>query len=158
MIARALAVLLLAALALAGVQTWRLHRAQLAVGAAKLKMAQNAAQAATALAAAQSDAREQERKHVEDARAAAAQYQQDVALVAHKAQVVIDDLRAGNLRLRDQWQGCQADRVPATGSSAAGVDAAAELRKASAGHLVQAAAACDAQVKALQDVLRRERE
>lgn len=151
MILRAVIVALVAALVLVGAQTWRLHRAELTVATLR-------ADAATAEAKAQAAAREQERKHVEEIASIEAGYQQNLEMVAHKSRVVIDDLRAGNLRLREQWQGCQADRVPDSPAAAASVDAAEQGRAASAARIVRAADTCDAQVAALQALVRADRE
>lgn len=73
---------------------------------------------------------------------------------------VIADLRAGRERLRQHWQGCPAAaarNVPEAAAGAAGTDAGAADRAESAGRIVRFAAECDAQVKALQNILTLER-
>jgi hypothetical protein len=71
---------------------------------------------------------------------------------------VADDLRAGNLKLRNRWQGCQAtDRVSDAATRAAESDAEAADRAESAGRIVRAAREADEQIKGLQDILRAER-
>ena len=73
---------------------------------------------------------------------------------------VVTDLRSGNLRLRDRWQGCEADlagRMPQTPPLAGQPDAASRDRDESAGRIVRAAAKCDAHVIQLQNVLLEER-
>lgn len=73
---------------------------------------------------------------------------------------VVNDLRNGNLRLRDRWQGCEADlagRLPETGYAPGQFDATPRDREESAGRIVRAAAECDAQVIQLQNVLLEER-
>lgn len=72
---------------------------------------------------------------------AQAQYEKDVA-----------DLRAGNLRLRKQWQ-CPSTSVPGTTSGSGEPDAAADQRAADAANLVRIAADADAQIKALQQIV-----
>lgn len=74
------------------------------------------------------------------------------------AAAVVADLRAGNLRLRRHWEGCEAVRLSDAAASAAELDAAARDREESAGRIVRAAAQCDAQVRGLQDLLILERE
>lgn len=73
---------------------------------------------------------------------------------------VVDGLRAGTLRLRDEWRGCQArlDGALSGAAAAAGrADAAEQRRGESAGRIVRAAAECDAQVSALQALVRADR-
>lgn len=75
-----------------------------------------------------------------------------------KADRLASDLRVGDQRFRKLWAQCQA--VPASGevpASPGAVDAGADDRAASAAAIVRAAAQCDAQVMALQDILRQER-
>lgn len=67
-------------------------------------------------------------------------------------------LRAGNLRLRDQWQGCKARGVPGVAGTASEPDAAGDGRAESAGRIVRAADECAAQVSGLQDFIRSERQ
>ena len=64
---------------------------------------------------------------------------------------VISDLRAGNLRLRQHWQGCP--RLPDTPAAAPGGDAGAGLREAGAGDLVRLGAEADAIIRACQAVI-----
>lgn len=66
-------------------------------------------------------------------------------------QLVVADLRSGNLRLQNRWAGCEAARklgYPATPGES-GPEAGD--REESAGRIVRAAAQCDAQVIGLQD-------
>jgi hypothetical protein len=68
---------------------------------------------------------------------------------------VAADLRTGNLRLRRLWEGCQASgQVSGAGAAIGGPDGRADDRADSAGRIVGAAAACDAQVKGLQSAIR----
>lgn len=68
-----------------------------------------------------------------------------------KRDQVIDDLRAGNLRLRKQWQGCSSS-VPEADTSAGSADGEADLREAGAGDIVRLAAKCDATIEAFQAI------
>lgn len=90
--------------------------------------------------------------------ATAEQYQKALNDANRKHDRTVADLRAGNLRLRKQWQGCQ---VPAPGEAATGgrgTDADAELRADDSGHLVRVGAKCDAWIHSLQQTLKDERQ
>lgn len=118
--------------------------------------AENAAERANAAATASEQARKAEATLADLANEVAAEYErgkQDAQMVADR---VVDDLRAGNLRLRKQWQGCEA-RVPEAPASPSEPDATPAGRAGSAGRIVRAAAACDAQVKGLQALVRADR-
>lgn len=89
-----------------------------------------------------------------------AAYQRGLNDAKAAADRVVADLRDGNLRLREQWRGCEASaRVSTPAAAGPGVDAAADagaedpkraVRDASAGRLVQYGAEADALIKALQ--------
>lgn len=68
------------------------------------------------------------------------------------AQTVTSGLRTGNLRLRQQWQGCQTQLSQVAGT-ADELNAALRSREESAGRIVGIAAACDAQVLGLQQLI-----
>lgn len=99
-------------------------------------------------------AREQERRHAEALNAAAEKYEQDKRHAQEQADRVVADMRAGTLRLRREWAGCETARVSAATAAAAEPDATAADRSESAGRIVRAAAECDAQVTGLQEVIR----
>ena len=134
------------ALTATGVQTERLHYQE----------GRNAKLAA-ALGKAQVDAQIQARKaEQEKAQAIAAiadQYEQDKANAQKAADRTIADLRAGNLRLQNRWRGC----VPGTPASPGEPDAAAADREQGAADIVRAAAEADAQIRALQDIVKADR-
>lgn len=71
---------------------------------------------------------------------------------------VTADLRADNLRLRQRWTSCEAQRLSDATALAGEPDAAAGDREESAGRIVRYAAQCDAQVRGLQELLILERE
>lgn len=98
-----------------------------------------------------------ERQRVKRAEAVATQYEQEKADAESKGAAVADGLRAGNLRLQQRWAGCEA-RVPDLAASPGQPDGAADDRADSAGRIVRAAAACDAQVRGLQALVRADRE
>ncbi len=99
-----------------------------------------------------------ERQRVKRAEAVATQYEQEKADAESKGLAVADGLRAGNLRLQQRWQGCEASRVSDLGAGIAQSDAGADDRSSSAGRIVRAAAQCDAQVRGLQAQVRADRE
>jgi hypothetical protein len=66
---------------------------------------------------------------------------------------VVDDLRSGALRLRKQWDSCQAGNMPNSTTTSGQLDATPGNREESAGRIIRAAAECDAQVTGLQKLL-----
>ncbi|HDS1140095.1 TPA: endopeptidase [Stenotrophomonas maltophilia] len=98
-----------------------------------------------------------ERQRVKRAEAVATQYEQEKADAESKGAAVADGLRAGNLRLQQRWAGCEA-RVSDLAASAGQPDGASDDRADSAGRIVRAAAACDAQIRGLQALVRSDRE
>jgi len=75
-----------------------------------------------------------------------------------KADAVIADLGAGNLRLRQHWQGCQATAALSAATASAGQsDAAEQGRRAGSGDLVRLAAEWDAKERGLHAVIRADR-
>ncbi len=98
-----------------------------------------------------------ERQRVKRAEAVATQYEQEKADAESKGADVADGLRAGNLRLQQRWAGCEA-RVSDLAAASGQPDGAADDRADSAGRIVRAAAACDAQVRGLQALVRADRE
>lgn len=98
-----------------------------------------------------------ERQRVKWAEAVATQYEQEKADAESKGAAVADGLRSRALRLQDRWAGCEA-RVPDLAAAPGQPDGAADDRADSAGRIVRAAAACDAQVRGLQALIRSDRE
>jgi len=148
----------LLALLLAGIQTWRLDSAQDALADMALQVAKDQAALAAAQVEASESARMDEQNMARAANAAAAAYEQGKADAEQAAADVVAGLRAGNLRLRDQWQGCKARGVPGVAGTASEPDAAGDGRAESAGRIVRAADECAAQVSGLQDFIRSERQ
>lgn len=71
---------------------------------------------------------------------------------------VVAGLRNGTIRLRDQWATCQAtSAVVSSAASGSKPDGDSDDREEGAGDLVRAAADADAQINALQEVIRAER-
>ena len=67
----------------------------------------------------------------------------------------VADLRSNELRLRKRWT---CPRLPSPEASPGEPDAAERDRNESAGRIIRAAASCDAQVTALQALVRADRE
>lgn len=86
--------------------------------------------------------------------AAATNYERGKADANADANAVIAGLRAGSLKLRDDWSPTVIAGVPSTAAAIAGADAAEHRRQESAGRIVGAAEQCDAQVAGLQQVIR----
>lgn len=154
---------LLLVLAAGGVGAWIGHGLGTAAGdsrAAKAELALSNAErhAAQQLALAEAKARAQELAHALALAAIGERYEQDKLDAQRKADAVVADLRAGNIRLHDRWQACSATRVPSTEPGPGELDASADDRSASAGRIIAAAAACEAQVRGLQDVVRADRQ
>ncbi|MFV7455417.1 endopeptidase [Stenotrophomonas maltophilia] len=143
-------VLLGAVLLLAGVAVWQRGTV------AQAERARDNAQTAKAVAEQERDNAiaviAVERQLVKRAEAVATQYEQEKADAEKRASDIGDQLRAGNLRLQQRWAGCEA-RVSELAASTGQPDGAADDRADSAGRIVRAAAACDAQVRGLQALI-----
>lgn len=148
-------VLLGAVLLLAGIAVWQRGTV------AQAERARDNAQTAKAVAEQERDDAiaviAVERQRVKRAEAVATQYEQEKADAESKGAAVADGLRAGNLRLQQRWAGCEA-RVSDLAASSGQPDGAADDRADSAGRIVRAAAACDAQVRGLQALILSDRE
>lgn len=82
----------------------------------------------------------------------AEQYKKDIADAKAEGNRIAADLRAGNIKLRKQWQCCSVPAKAADGSS--GADEEARLREESAGRIIGNAAEADSWIRALQDTVR----
>jgi hypothetical protein len=143
----------LALIASVGLNWWQFQHCNSAMAR---MAAEHEAQRATAAAQASEQARQAEAEKADLANQVAIEYErgkQDAQAVADR---VADDLRAGALRLRKQWQGCEA-RVPEAATGPGEPDAGAADRAEGARRIVRAAAECDAQVKGLQALVKADR-
>ena len=131
----------------ASIQTVRLHHAQLVI-------AETAKLAAQAQADAQAKARAIEQAQAKAVADIAESYEKGKADAQATADRVAADLRAGTLRLRREWAGCETSRLSAASASARELDAAEQSRADSAARIVRAADTCDAQVTGLQALVR----
>jgi hypothetical protein len=146
---------------------WERHQGRKdgeATGAAQVATLR--AEYATATAKAEADARAKEHASAQRMAQTAAYYQQELDDAKQDADRTIAGLRAGDLRLRKRWTCPAGTGVSTTVAGTAGADAAAKLRDedpqrairdASASRLVQYGAEADAQIRALQAVIRAER-
>ena len=130
------------------------YRADAATSDAQAKAALDRANTLQASLSASERAREQEAASAKAANEIAAQYERDKQDAEAAAKRTADDLRAGNLRLRAQWQGCEARRMPEASGATGEPDGAADDRAESAGRIVRAADEADAQIRALQQFVR----
>jgi len=140
------------------------HHVAAQAGAIKLAAVTTAnAQSAQHIAELAEQASEQARA-AEQAQAAGiaaidSQHEQDIHDAKANADRTIANLRAGTLRLRSEWS-CTPARATEVSRAASGAgvpDANAELRAEGAGHLIGDADEADAEIKALQAILRQER-
>lgn len=146
---------LAASLIFGGVQTVRLAEARHDVAVGETALALVARDAAAARAEFEAGARLTERTHQADLAALEESHRDRFDEAQREGERVTADLRAGNLRLRQHWQGCAAtSAVSAAAGAVGGADEGAELREAGSGDLVRIAAECEAQVIGLQDVVR----
>lgn len=120
----------------------------------RLKNAEAAQHVADLATAASEAARAAEHSQALAFAATAAKYEQEKADANDKAAAVADDLRAGNVRLRQQWR-CPATAgdLPQGAASTGQPDGAAELRATGTGSLVRIGALADAQIHGLQQAL-----
>lgn len=116
-----------------------------------------AAQTALAQVTASEQARAAEQSMAARFAAQAETYEREKTDAQAAADRVADDLRAGNLRLRSEWAGCETAGLSRVAAAAGQPDAATDLRAASASRIVRAADAADAQVRGLQELLKQER-
>lgn len=147
---RGLAVLLAASVAWGGWQWIQLQSARHTI----LTMERDWAQA---LVGQMRSARAKEQEWQAHADKVAAEYEQAKIDAERDQAALVDSLRAGNVRFRRLWQGCEASAatgVPETPGPAGQPDGGADDRAESAGRIVRAAAECDAQVRGLQDLIR----
>jgi hypothetical protein len=138
-----------------GVQTVRLAGAERDAAKYEAALDKVARDAALARAEFEAGARLTERMHQSDMAALEKSYDERLNEAEREGALVAADLRAGNLRLRQHWQGCAAtSAVSAAAGAIGGYDEAAGLREAGSGDLVRVAAECEAQVIGLQDTVR----
>lgn len=124
--------------------------------AARVEVARLKAEYVAADAHARRRALETELRHAADMQALAETLEKEQADAERKHAGVVAGLERGAIRLREQWQGCQAslDGLPAATETTTGPDALAQLRNAGVADLVRVGAECDAKLRAWQQYAR----
>jgi len=112
--------------------------------------------AAQQLAAEEARARQAEHRHAADMARIANEHQEALRNAKAQSDQLVSDLRAGTVRLREQWRGCAA-RLPGSESSTGEVDEEAGLQAASVGRSDRAVSESEAQIVGLQDITRADR-
>lgn len=149
----------LALVAIIGVQTWWLHSAQVEYAELNVTLERERADAAAALAESEAKARKQEQAQAKAFSEIANDYERQLQDTRDSADRVAADLRSGAERLHRRWLACSAAASVSDPTGSPGtVDEGADDRADSAARIIAAAAACDAQVRGLQGLLRAERE
>jgi len=123
---------------------------------AKAETAQLRAEIAAADAQARRRALETELRHAADMQSLAENLEKEQADAERKHAGVVAGLERGALRLRQQWQGCQArlDGMPADAPPAGIPDGGAALRTAGVASLLRVGSECDAKLRAWQQYAR----
>ncbi len=140
--AAAFAALAVCAGSYASIQTVRLHHAQLVI-------AETAKRAAQAQADAQAKAREIEQAQAQAVAAVAESYEKGKADAQATADRVAADLRAGSLRLRREFAGCETSRLSETAAATRELETTAASRDALAAAIIRVGAECDAKEREL---------
>ena len=131
---------------------WRDRSADLEAAELRARSEQVIAEFHKAERAASERARNAERARVEGLAVIAEQSEVRIREIQSEADALAADLRAGNVRLRQHWQGAIATCGVSRDSAAAfAAEREAELREQGAADLVRLAAEADARVTALQD-------
>lgn len=106
----------------------------------------------------QVDARAQESKKAQDMAAIGANHEKDREAAQAVPDAVVADLRAGNLRLRNDLATCHTSRLSEAVTGTVERDAGAQLREEVAGRIVRIGRDADDQLRACQAVVRDDRE
>ncbi len=116
-------------------------------------------QTATATAAVQqvNDTRATEQSQALQMADIGAKHEEDRTAAEAVPAAVAADLRAGNLRLRQEWAGCETQRLSDAAASAVERDAATERREQLAGEIVRIGRDADDQLRACQAVIAADR-
>ena len=103
-------------------------------------------------------AREREQKSAESMATIGDEHEQDRSDAEGVPGAVVDDLRAGNLRLRHDLAVCHTRHLSGAVAGAVERDASAQLRAEVAGDIVRVGRDADDQLRACQAVIRSDRE
>ncbi len=126
--------------------------------AANVRAEKVIAQFAKAEADAQVKARKAEQALAAGIAKADAKHQQELADAKASRDRTIAGLRSGAIKLRDEWAGCETDRLSSAATGAIGPDDATERRISGAGRVLEAVDDDAAKIRGLQDILRAERQ
>lgn len=130
---------------------WRADRADGAQAADQRDTAQ-------AQVAAEQGARATEQSAAADLAEIGTRHEEDRAHAETVPAAVAADLRAGNLRLRREWAGCETQRLSDAAAATAERDALAASRDEAAGRIVRIGRDADDQLRACQAVIFADRE
>lgn len=130
---------------------WRADRAEGAQAADQRDTAQ-------ARVAAEQGARATEKSAASDMAEIGARHEEDRTDAETVPAAVAADLRAGNLRLRREWAGCETQRLSDAAAAARERDALAASRDEAAGRIVRIGRDADDQLRACQAVILADRE
>lgn len=121
---------------------------------ARADLAEYKAQVAEQRTKAAEAARATERKHAQELAAIAEQYERDKKAADEAQRKLVSDLRAGTVRLRKEWRGCETGAA----ATASQLDAETRAREAAAGAVIRVGRDADDQIRRLQDIVRKDRE
>lgn len=131
---------------------------QLGGQSARNELAEYRASTAQSVLDAQQQARKAEQANAQALAQVAEQYEKEKARVRTENDKLVADLRAGTVRLHERWQAERATRdLAGAVARAAEPDAAERDRQDSAARIIAAGDYCDAQVRGLQEVVRKDR-
>lgn len=140
---------------LLGVQTYRVASIKTDLAESKTELADLKAAIAGEREKFEAEARATEQRHAKAIAAVNDTHAKEMADAREKSAAVVADLRAGTRRLQSHWQGCvSTSELSRSAASLASADEGARLRAESAGRIIGAAAEADAQIRALQGVIR----
>ena len=124
---------------------------------ADLAAIQQQAAAAQGEAATQAEARATEHQQAETLAAIGMKHEEDRKAATAVPAAVVAELRAGNLRLRNEWAGCETQRLSDTAAGSVERDALAASRDKLAGAVIRVGRDADDQLRACQAVIAADR-
>ena len=125
---------------------WRVRSANLADS--RKEVAESRAETAAHVAA-----RTAEHEQADKLAEIGAKHEEDREAAAAVPAAVVADLRAGNVRLRREWAGCETQRLSEASAAAVERDALAQRREQLAGEIVRIGRDADDHVRACQAVI-----
>ena len=150
--------LLLASLAWGGVQCSQKQTARLDASRAQNALERFRAEVAEAGRKGEADARADEQNKGQAMADIGSTHEEDRRDAESVPAAVVADLRAGTVRMRNEWAGCETRLLSATAATAAERDALAASRERLAGEIVRIGREADDQLRACQQVVLADRE